>query len=156
MRPEIKNSVRHLLDTPEAMFSILLTAARRNELEDSESKSTKVKSKSGVIEKENNSPHTETINDLKKQVKELAAVMKSGMFPKKSNPPADKKSQNGTNQGQGRNNRSQGNGKNSGQNRTNGDTCNELTGLTTNSSGPFPEGQRPIQCYKCHGWGHPL
>ena len=41
------------------------------------------------------------------------------------------------------------------QNRTNGDTHNELTGLTTNSSGPFPEGQRLIQCYKCHGWGHP-
>ena len=104
--------MRHLFDTPEVMFSILLTTARRNELEDSESKSTKVQSKSGVIEKENNSPHTETINDLKKQVKELAAVMKSGMFPKKSNPLAHKKSQNGTNQGQGRNNRSQGNGKN--------------------------------------------
>ena len=82
--------MRLLFDTPEVTFSILLTTARRNELEDSESKSTKVQSKSGVIEKENNSPHTEMINDFKKQVKELAAVMKSSMFPKKSNPPAHK------------------------------------------------------------------
>ena len=24
----------------------------------------------------------------------------------------------------------------------------------TNASGPFTEGQRPIQCFKCKGWGH--
>ena len=155
MRPEIKNSVRHLFDTPEVTFSILLTAARRNELEDSESKTTRVQSKSGIVDKEESSPRSETINDLKKQVKELTAVMKSGTFPKKSNPPADKKNQNGSNQSQGRNSRSQGNGKNRGQNRTEGDTRNELVGPNVNSSGPFPEGQRPIQCYKCHGWGHP-
>ena len=155
MRPEIKNSVRHLFDTPEVTFSILLTAARRNELEDSESKTTRVQSKSGIVDKEESSPRSETINDLKKQVKELTAVMKSGTFPKKSNPPADKKNQNGSNQSQGRNSRSQGNGKNRSQNRTEGDTRNELAGPNVNGSGPFPEGQRPIQCYKCHGWGHP-
>ena len=27
-------------------------------------------------------------------------------------------------------------------------------GPTTNASGPFTEGQRPIQCFKCKGWGH--
>ena len=27
-------------------------------------------------------------------------------------------------------------------------------GMKTNSHGPFREGQHPVQCYKCGGWGH--
>ena len=33
MKAELKSSVRHLFDSPEVSFSVLLTAARRNELE---------------------------------------------------------------------------------------------------------------------------
>ena len=29
-----------------------------------------------------------------------------------------------------------------------------LVGPEANASGPFPPGQRPIQCHKCKGWGH--
>ena len=29
-----------------------------------------------------------------------------------------------------------------------------LIGLEANASGPFPPGQRPLQCHKCKGWGH--
>ena len=29
-----------------------------------------------------------------------------------------------------------------------------LTGPAANASGPFPPGQRPLQCHKCKGWGH--
>ena len=28
-----------------------------------------------------------------------------------------------------------------------------LIGPETNASGPFPSGQRPLQCHKCKGWG---
>ena len=35
------------------------------------------------------------------------------------------------------------------------DMRNNLQGLEVNASGPFPEGLRPIQCFKCKGWGHP-
>ena len=29
-----------------------------------------------------------------------------------------------------------------------------LAGPEANASGPFPPGQRPLQCHKCKGWGH--
>ena len=29
-----------------------------------------------------------------------------------------------------------------------------LMGPEANASGPFPPGQRPLQCHKCKGWGH--
>ena len=34
------------------------------------------------------------------------------------------------------------------------DARKELTGPEANASGPFPPGQRPLQCHKCKGWGH--
>ena len=36
-------------------------------------------------------------------------------------------------------------------NRTNG---NKSKGPDTGTNGPFYEGQRPIQCFKCSRWGH--
>ena len=35
------------------------------------------------------------------------------------------------------------------------DMRSNLQGQEANASGPFPEGLRPIQCFKCKGWGHP-
>ena len=37
------------------------------------------------------------------------------------------------------------------------DICQNLRGPEPNVSGPFDEndGSRPIQCFKCRGWGHP-
>ena len=36
MKAELKSCVRHLFDSPDVSFSTLLTAARRNELEEIE------------------------------------------------------------------------------------------------------------------------
>ena len=88
----------------------------------------------------------ESINDLKEQIQELATVMKSGNTSHKPNPPAI-----------GRNpvkkfkkvNVKQNSATNAGTDAREG-----LTGPETNASGPFPPGQRPIQCHKCKGWGH--
>ena len=38
LKAELKSSVRHLFDSPDVSFSTLLTAARRNELEEVEQK----------------------------------------------------------------------------------------------------------------------
>ena len=38
MKAELKSSVRHLFDSPDVSFSTLLTAARRNELEEIETR----------------------------------------------------------------------------------------------------------------------
>ena len=72
----------------------MLTAAHRNELEETDSKMLNVQSKASVVENEPLSPRTESLNELKNQVKELATVMKAGTFPKRGNSPADKKNQN--------------------------------------------------------------
>lgn len=85
MKNELKSSVRHLFDSPVVTFNILLTAARRNELEDLDSK-TKIQSKAQVVRESSTSPRTETLKSLQDQLSDLTVVMKSGNFPKKSNP----------------------------------------------------------------------
>ena len=157
MCPELKSSVRHLFDAPDVSFNILLTAARHNELEETDGKATKAQTKASVVEKEKLSPRTESLNELKDQVKKLATVMKAGTFPKRNNPPADKRSKgNGNNgQNQNRNNNLQRHNGSRTQDRNGDNVRNNLTGPAANASGPFTDGQRPIQCYKCKGWGHP-
>ena len=54
MKAELKSSVRHLFDSPDVSFSMLLTATRRNELEEVEQKPVRVQNKAtkvGVEEK---------------------------------------------------------------------------------------------------------
>ena len=54
MKAELKSSVRHLFDSPDVSFSMLLTAARRNELEEVEQKPVRIQNKAtkvGVEEK---------------------------------------------------------------------------------------------------------
>ena len=54
MKAELKSSVRHLFDSPDVSFSTLLTAARRNELEEVEQKPVRIQNKAtkvGVEEK---------------------------------------------------------------------------------------------------------
>ena len=142
MKAELKGSVRHLFDSPDVSFSMLLTAARRNELEEIEQKPVRIQSKAakaGVVEKV--SPRTESINDLKEQIQELATVMKSGNANHKPNPPA-------VNGGQAKK------FKKANQKQKKTDAREGLTGPVANASGPFPPGQRPLQCHKCKGWGH--
>ena len=143
MKAELKGSVRHLFDSPDVSFSMLLTAARRNELEEIEQKPVRIQSKvtkAGVEEKV--SPQTESINDLKEQIQELATVMKSGSVNHKPNPPA-------VNGGPVKKFKR----ANQKQKKT-VDAREGLAGPAANASGPFPPRQRPLQCHKCKGWGH--
>ena len=61
MKAELKSSVRHLFDSPDVSFSMLLTAPRRNELEEVEVQNRATK----VGGEEKTSPRTESIKDLK-------------------------------------------------------------------------------------------
>ena len=67
--------------------------------------------------------------------------MKLGKFPKRSNPPsADPGNTNSKRDGE--------------KNKKQKNIRNTLQGPDANASGPFPPGSRPIQCFKCKGWGH--
>ena len=147
MKAELKSSVRHLFDSPDVSFSTLLTAARRNELEEVEQKPIRIQNKAtkiGVEEKI--SPRTESINDLKEQIQELATVMKSGSTIHKPNPLA-------VNESPAKRFKKVNVRQNSTANKG-ADAREGLVGPEANASGPFPPGQRPLQCHKCKGWGH--
>ena len=45
MKPEIKSSVRHLFDSRDVNFNMLLTAARRNEIRGVRTENSKVQNK---------------------------------------------------------------------------------------------------------------
>ena len=143
MKAELKSSVRHLFDSPDVSFSMLLMAARRNELEEVEQKPVRVQNKAAKVGvEEKTSPQTESIKDLKVQIQELATVMKSGSTSHRPNPPAVEKSPAKKFK---RVNVKQNGGT---------DAREGLAGPEANASGPFPPGQRPLQCHKCKGWGH--
>ena len=147
MKTELKSSVRHLFDSSDVSFSMLLTTARRNELEEVEQKPVRVQNKAAKVGvEEKTSPQTESIKGLKAQIQELATVMKSGSTSHKPNPPAVERSpakkfkrvnvvHNGIANGRL-------------------DARERLVGPEANASGPFPPGQRPLQWHKCKGWGH--
>ena len=89
----MKSSVRHLFDSPDVSFSMLLTAARRNELEEVEQKPVRIQNKAAKVGvEEKTSPRTESIKDLKAQIQELATAMKSGSTSHRPNPPAVERS----------------------------------------------------------------
>ena len=147
MKAELKSSVRHLFDSPDVSFSMLLTAARRNELEEVEQKPVRVQNKAAKVGvEEKTSPQTESIKDLKAQIQELATVMKSGSTSHRPNPPVV--------------DRSPGkkfkrvNVKQNGAANVGTDAREGLAGPKANALGPFPPGQRPLQCHKCKGLGH--
>ena len=52
MKAELKSSVRHLFDFPDVFFGMLLTAARRNELEEIDHKPIRIQSKAVKVEVE--------------------------------------------------------------------------------------------------------
>ena len=146
MKAELKTSVRHLFDSPDVSFSTLLTAARRNELEEVEQKPVRIQNKSAkAVVEEETSPQTESIKGLREQIQELATVMKSGNTSYRPNPPAVNDAAKKPKRANVRRNGAADSGV---------DVRKELTGPEANASGPFPPGQRPLQCHKCKGWGH--
>ena len=87
------------------------------------------------------SPKTAALKHLQEELNNITSVMKSGNFTKRSNPP----------EMNSRNTNSKRDGE---KNKKHKNIRNNLWGPDANASGPFPPASRPIQCFKCKGWGH--
>ena len=135
IKTEMRNSIRHLYDNEKVTFGELLMKARRNE---DEEVLAKVTSKSVSVE-------AEIRNGLEKKVDKLLAVTKSSQYSveKEKKDSGHTPKQTPTNPRQNT------------PTKRDRDMRSNLQGLEANASGPFPEGLRPIQCFKCKGWGHP-
>ena len=135
IKAEMRNSIRHLFDDEKVTFGELLMKARRNK---DEEVLDKVTSKSVSVD-------TEIKDGLEEKVDKLLAVAKSSQY----NVEKGKRDSGQTPKQTPMNSR---------QNtptKRDGDMRNNLKGPEANALGPFPEGLRPIQCFKCRGWGHP-
>ena len=133
----MRNSIRHLYDNEKVTFGDLLLKARRNEDEEMLAKIMSKASLIGSSEK----------GDLEEKVDKLLAMAKSGQM----NGEKDKRDRSRTPKSTPTNSRQgtptkRGNGS---------DVRTNLQGSGVNASGPFENGQKPIQCFKCRGWGHP-
>ena len=134
---ERRNSIRHFYDDEKVTFGELLLKARRNE---DEEVLVRVTSKASSLE-------TEAKDGLEEKVDKLLAMAKSGQMEKGK----DKKDRSRT---------PKSTPTNSGQNTPTKrdreqDIRTNLQGPGVNASGPFVNDQKPIQCFKCKGWGHP-
>ena len=134
---EMRNSIRHLYDDDKATFRELLLKARRNE---DEEVLAKVTSKALSVESEEK-------NDLEEKVNMLLAVAKSGQMEKGK----DKQDRSRPLKLTPTNSRQNTPKKRDGEQ----DIRTNLQGPGVNASGPFTNDQKPIQCFKCKGWGHP-
>ena len=135
IKAKMRNSMRHLYDDEKVMFGELLMKARQNE---DEEVLAKVISKSVSVD-------TEIKNGLEEKVDKLLAVAKSSQYSveKGKRDSSQTPKQTPTNSRQNT------------PTKRDGDMRSNLQGPEANASGPFPEGLRLIQCFKCKGWGHP-
>ena len=136
IKAEMRNSIRHLYDSEKVTFGELLLKARRNEDE----MLAKVTSKSSVME-------SEVKGDLEEKADKLLAVANSGQMGNGK----DKRDRSRTPKTTPTNSRQGTPTKRDSEQ----DIRNNLQGPGVNASGPFENEQKPIQCFKYKGWGHP-
>ena len=128
----LRNATRYVYKQSEANYEALLKAAKEAELEFTESKTVNVRAKAvGIMEKGENPK----IQELNNRIENLTASLKA-------------------------NNLAKNNGK------TNSAPSSPMKHFHTGSGGPkdkkneqrerdqAPENRKPMQCYKCGGWGH--
>ena len=142
IRSDLQNSIRHLYDDDVVTFSQLLVKARRNEEEEITSK---LVNKGAIME-----------NTLGERVDRL--IVKSNQRQPLNtsfwgNP------DNSHNYGRSPSQQNQRPERNTTPNfqEPHVDIWQNLRGPEPSTAGPFGEsdGSRPIQCFKCQGWGHP-
>ena len=128
-----------MYDNPKITFSESLNKARKVELEDTETKnSTRLQAKGAVV------GEISPMSKLQQQVAQLTTLVKSAHVGSKKS----FFSKGGPKRNENQNN-------NVPNKEPKGDVRTQSKGPETGPQGPFEPGQRPIQCYKCKGWGHP-
>ena len=139
MHLHICESMRFLYKKPEVTYEELLSEMLEAEKDSCPSKSLTVKSKAAVVE----SKASPSLQKLTQEISALTMVVKSAsMGTPKTKTPSYKTKINSL----------KGNG-NKGSN-ANGNSPRKGKGPATSAAGPFKPGQKPLQCYKCGGWGH--
>ena len=143
IRSDICNSIHHLYDGKAVTFLQLLAKACRNEEKETTSK---LVTKSAV-----------TDSTLEERVDRLIEISNQPNQPNQG--PSRGIRDNSCNYGRPpfqQNQRSRGDFCNT-PHQPSGDIRLTLRGPESSATGPFGEsnGSRPIQCFKCRGWGHP-
>ena len=127
MSDKLRDSVRFLYSQPDCDFTKLLKAAMTCENEAASRASIKAKSLQVSVD-ENPQVASDGISSIQEQLNQMRTILKSANF----------KPSNGY--------RSEKGGKQ--------DIRTKLKGPGTSSAGPFRRGKKPVQCYRCNGWGH--
>ena len=142
IRSDLWNSIHHLYDEDTVTFSQILVKAHRNEEEEMTSK---LVNKSAMMD-----------NTLEERVDRL--IVKSNQRPP-PNPSLRGNPDNSHNYGRPPPQQNQRPERNTVPNFQESwvDIWQNLRGPEPSAAGPFGEsdGSRPIQCFKCWGWGHP-
>ena len=121
---QTRDSMRYLYDQESTTYDTLLAAIKDAETEWLEAKG-QLRVKGAVVNEK-----TE-IDELKIQLEKLQATVKSSNIKKDKD---RKKPQKGSPRKE--------------------DPRKQSNGPATSSAGPFRPDQKPMQCYKCQGWGH--
>ena len=139
MHPHICESMRFLYKKPKVIYEELLSETLEAEKDCCPSKSTSVKSKDAVVESE----ASPSLQKLTQEISAFTTVVKSSsMGTPKTKTPNPKNKVNSL----------KGSGNKGGN--ANGNSPRKGKGPTASAAGPFKPSQKPLQCYKCGGWGH--
>ena len=139
MHPHICKSMRFLYKKAEVTYEELLSEMLEVEKDCCSSKSTSVKSKAAVVESE----ASPSLQKLTQEISALTMVVKSASM----GTPKTKMSNSKTKVNSLKGNGSKGS-------NANGNSPRKGKGPAASAAGPFKPGQKPLQCYKCGGWGH--
>ena len=125
MSDKLRDSVRFLYSQPGCDFNTLLKAAMTCKNEAVSRASTRAKSMQ-VDTNENTEVAKTGISSIREELDQMNAILKGANF----------KNNNGY------------------KKRDKQDIRNKLKGPGTSAAGPFRRGKKPVQCYRCNGWGH--
>ena len=127
MSDKLRDSVWFLYSQPDCNFTKLLRAAMTCENKAASRALIKAKSLQVSVD-ENEQVARSGISSIREQLDQMSTILKGANF----------KPNNGF--------KLQKNNKQ--------DLRSKLKGPETSSVGPFRKGKRPVQCYRCNGWGH--
>ena len=127
MTQHLRNSMRYLYKKPDTTYEELMMSAKEAEAEWIDNK---VRVKSTVVSED---PGKKEREELKQRIEKLTESVKAANLQTKPASPQHKKLPRSP--------------------RTRRQNVNER-GPEPTAAGPFHGNRRPLQCYKCGGWGH--
>ena len=124
MTDKLRDSVRFLYSQPGCDFNKLLRAAMTCENEANSRASIKAKAMQVSLD-EGTEVANDGISSIREQLSQMSTILKGANFKNNDRQKNDRQ-----------------------------DYRAKLKGPGTSSAGPFKKGKKPVQCYRCNGWGH--